>query len=142
MTLKQELSRPYYLIDKTHSMRTNVPDVPTYLAELTPQTRKLAKQLRAIIRKVAPKAEELISYGMPAYKLNGPLVYFAAYAKHIGFYPMPSAIEAFKKELSGYETAKGSIRFPLDQPLPIDLIEQIVEFRVLRNLEKPVKKKK
>src|SRR5687767_4587803 len=80
------------------------------------------RQLRQVIRKEAPEAEETISYNMPAYKLNGSLVYFAACANHIGFYPLPSAIVAFSKELKDYTTSKGAIQFPLDQPLPVALI--------------------
>jgi uncharacterized protein YdhG (YjbR/CyaY superfamily) len=101
--------------------------------------------LRNTIKKAAPKAEEVISYNMPAYKLNGALVYFAAYKGHIGFYPTGSGIEAFTKELSAYEGSKGTVRFPLDQPLPMSLITQIVKYRVQKNLEKlktPAKKKK
>jgi uncharacterized protein YdhG (YjbR/CyaY superfamily) len=87
-------------------------------------------KLNEVIRNAAPEAKEKISYGMPAYTLNGILVYFAAHTNHIGFYPYPSAIEAFKKELTMYHTAKGSVQFPNDKPLPLDLIKRIVEFRV------------
>jgi uncharacterized protein YdhG (YjbR/CyaY superfamily) len=94
------------------------------------------RQIRQVIRKEAPEAEETISYNMPAYKLNGPLVYFAACANHIGFYPIPSAIAAFSKELKEYTTSKGAIQFPIDDPLPVPLIKQIVRFRVMENKEK------
>jgi len=92
--------------------------------------------LRKTIKTAAPAAEEVISYNMPAIKQNGILVYYAAYKAHIGFYPTPSAIEAFKKELSKYESSKGAVRFPLDQPLPLSLITRIVKFRIKLNQEK------
>jgi len=98
--------------------------------------------LRATIKKAAPKAEEVISYGMPAYKQNGMLVYFAAYAKHIGFYPSSSGISAFKKEISVFKWSKGAVQFPLDKALPSSLITKIVKFRVKFNQEKEMLKKK
>ncbi|MEO5681173.1 MAG: DUF1801 domain-containing protein [Chitinophagaceae bacterium] len=96
--------------------------------------------LRAVIKKAAPKAAEVISYGMPAFKLNGMLVYFAAYEKHIGFYPTPSAIESFKKEISIYKSAKGSVQFPHDKPLPLKLVARMVKFRLAENMLKEKKK--
>jgi len=92
--------------------------------------------MRQTIRKAAPEAVEAISYGMPALKLNGNLVYFAAFKDHIGFYPVPSGIEAFSVELAPYVTGKGTIRFPLDQPVPLDLVAKVVKFRVKENLAK------
>lgn len=89
--------------------------------------------MRRQIKAAAPKAEESISYGMPAYKLNGVLVYFAGYKNHIGFYATPTGHEAFKKELSAYKEGKGSVQFPLDEPLPLDLVSRIVKFRVKEN---------
>lgn len=93
-------------------------------------------KLNEIIKNAAPEAREKISYGMPAYALNGILVYFAAHTNHIGFYPYPSAIEAFKTELTGYHSSKGSIQFPNDKPLPVELIRRIVEFRVNEKKQK------
>ncbi len=90
-------------------------------------------QMRETILKTAPGAEETLAYGMPAYRLNGPLVYFAGYSKHIGFYPTPSGIEAFNEEVSRYKTAKGSVQFPHSKPLPLDLIMRITKFRVREN---------
>ena len=119
--------------------------VDEYLSALPANTKEILKELRKTIKQAAPQAEELISYNMPAFKLNGMLVYYAAYKDHIGFYPTPSGIEAFKKELSDYEGAKGSIKFPIDKPLPLGLITKIVKFRLKENLEKAetkVKKKK
>ena len=88
------------------------------------------------IREAAPKAEETIKYQIPTFTLKGNLVHFAAFKKHIGFYPEPTGMEAFKDELSVYEGAKGSVQFPLDQPIPYDLISRIVKFRVKENLER------
>lgn len=102
---------------------------------------KLA-QLRKIIRKAAPKADESIAYGMPAYKHHGPLVYFALFKQHLGLYPTPSAIAAFQKELAGYEVAKGTVRLPLEEPLPVNLITDVVKFRVKENEEKAALKAK
>ncbi|MBA4408581.1 MAG: DUF1801 domain-containing protein [Bacteroidota bacterium] len=100
-------------------------------------------QVRSTIRQAAPEAEESISYGMPAYKLNGRrLVYFAGFKNHIGFYATPSGHSEFAKELSKYKQGKGSVQFPLDQPMPLELIAQIVEFRAFENLEKGKTKKK
>jgi uncharacterized protein YdhG (YjbR/CyaY superfamily) len=117
-------------------------DVNEYISGFPSSTQKLLKQLRSTIKKNAPQAEEGISYQMPAYKQSGPLVYFAGYKGHIGFYPGASGVATFKKELAPYKTAKGSIQFPLDQALPLDLIRKIVAFRVSQNLEKQELKKK
>lgn len=115
---------------KLNKMNSNV-DVDAYLAAFPSDTQKRLEQVRALIRKEAPEAIEMISYGMPAYKLRGkPLVYFAGYKSHIGFYATPTGHEAFVKELSVFKQGKGSVQFPLDQPLPLDLIAKIVQFRV------------
>ena len=116
--------------------------VEEYLSSLSPQARDVAETMRRTVKKAAPQARELISYNMPAIELNGILVYYAAYKNHIGFYPTPSGIEAFREELSVYEGAKGSVKFPIDQPLPLRLIKSIVEFRVLENMEKVKSKTK
>ena len=105
-------------------------DIDEYIADFPRDVQKLLKQVRAAIKRAAPDAEEAIKYRMPTFVLNGNLVHFAGYKNHIGFYPTPSAIEAFQKELSQYKWAKGSVQFPLDQPLPLKLIEKIVKFRV------------
>ena len=94
------------------------------------------------IRKAAPGAQETISYQIPAFRLNGDLVYFAAFKKHIGLYPRTTAITKFKKELNDYECSKGTVRFPLDQPIPYSLITKIVKFRVKENLAKAKAKKR
>ena len=118
------------------STSAKITSVDGYIAGFPPATRTLLQQVRTTVMKAAPKAEEVISYNMPAYKFYGMLVYFAGYDKHIGFYPMPAAIEAFKKELAVYKSAKGSVQFPLDKPMPLKLITQMVKFRALMNKEK------
>jgi uncharacterized protein YdhG (YjbR/CyaY superfamily) len=107
--------------------------VDDYIQSFPPEVKKMLQQLRATIRKTAPKAIEKISYGMPAYMLNGRLVYFAGYKKHIGFYPMPGPIKKFKKEISAYKSSKGAVQFPLDRPLPVKLISQMIKFRMMEN---------
>jgi len=104
--------------------------VDEYIASFPPDVGVILEKVRGIVRKAAPGAEERISYGMPGYKLKHNLVYFAAHKGHIGLYPTPSATGAFAKELEPYESGKGSIKFPLDEPIPYDLIRRIVEFRV------------
>ncbi len=116
-------------------------DIDEYISGFPKETQKGLEQLRVTIKGVAPQADEVISYGVPAFKLNGMLVCFAAYTNHIGFYPTPSGIEAFKKELSIYKGAKGSVQFPLDEPLPLKLITKIVKFRVTENLQTAKTKK-
>jgi uncharacterized protein YdhG (YjbR/CyaY superfamily) len=109
-------------------------DFSKYITSYPKDVQTLLEQIRATIKIAAPQAEEVISYGMPAFKLNGVLVWFAAYSKHIGFYPGASGIKAFKKELSIYKIAKGSVQFPLEKSLPLGLITKIVKFRVNENL--------
>lgn len=116
--------------------KTKVTDVDSYISSFPPNTQKLLKQMRNTIKKAAPKAEEYIGYQMPAYKLSGPLVYFAGYENHIGFYPTPGGIKNFEKELSVYKSSKGAVQFPVDEPLPLDLITKIVQFRIKENESK------
>lgn len=105
-------------------------EVDAYLARFSGEVRTRLDTMRAIIREVAPDAVESVGYGMPAYKLNGkPLVYFAGFPHHIGFYATPNGHEAFKKEFAPYKQGKGSVQFPHDQPLPVDLVRTVVEFR-------------
>jgi uncharacterized protein YdhG (YjbR/CyaY superfamily) len=115
--------------------------IDEYIADFPKEKQQMLKQIRATIKKAAPEAEEYIGYGMPAYRLNGPLVYFAAFENHIGFYAAPTGHEKFSKELSKYKTGKGSVQFPIDEQLPIQLIEKIVKFRVKENLAKKKKPK-
>lgn len=114
--------------------QTAANDIDQYIDGFPESTRQLLEQVRDTIKKAAPGAEEVISYKMPAYKYHGMLVYFAGYKNHIGFYPTGSGIEKFKKELSGYKGAKGSVQFPIDKPLPLNTISKIVAFRVQENL--------
>jgi len=110
-------------------------DIDEYIARLPKETRAISQRVRAAIRKAAPDAEEKISYQIPAFFLEGNLVHFAAYRNHIGFYPGAAGIEKFKSELPSYETAKGTVRFSLDRPIPFDLIERMVKYRVKENLD-------
>jgi len=107
-----------------------------YISSFPKNVRDTLEELRRVIRELAPEAEETIDYGIPTFKLNGNLVHFAAFKNHIGFYPTPSAIEAFKKELAPYNQAKGSVQFPLDKPIPFNLVKEIVKFRVKENQAK------
>lgn len=116
-------------------------EVDEYIAGFPLEVQAKLQTMRELIREIVPQAEEKISYKMPTYALHGNLVHFAGYAKHIGFYPAPSGIEAFKQELSAYKGAKGSVQFPLDQPLPEALIRRIVAFRVKENEEMARQKK-
>lgn len=111
-------------------------NIDTFIAAYPKETQKILEQMRQTIKKAAPGAEETICYGIPTFTFHGNLVHFSAFKTHIGFYPTPSGITAFKKELSVYKSAKGSVQFPLDKPLPLDLITNIVTFRVKENLKK------
>jgi len=116
--------------------RQKFKNIDDYISSFPVETQKLLEQIRAEIKKTAPDAKETISYGIPTFTLKGNLVHFAAFRNHIGFYPAPSGISAFREELSVYENAKGSVKFPIDKPMPFDLIRKIVKFRVSENLEK------
>lgn len=120
----------------------NHQNIDEYIAAFPADIRKILETIRTVIQETAPQAEEAMSYQMPTFKLHGNLVHFAAFKNHIGFYPTPSGTEAFKKELASYKGGKGSIQFPLDKPIPYDLIREIVRFRVKENLEKAVAKGK
>jgi uncharacterized protein YdhG (YjbR/CyaY superfamily) len=115
--------------------------IDEFISHYPTDIQTLLEQIRTTIRKSAPSAIEKICYGIPTFALNGNLVHFAAYNKHIGFYPASSGIEAFQNELTGYSCSKGTIQFPLDKPLPLDLIDKIVRFRVQENLSKKRKSK-
>jgi uncharacterized protein YdhG (YjbR/CyaY superfamily) len=116
--------------------------VDGYIASFPPQIRKTLKRLRHIVRREAPEAEERISYRIPAFYQNGYLVWYAGYSKHIGFYPTSSGIRAFRKKLSKYKCSRGTVQFPLDQPLPDKLIRQIVKFRMKQNSKKKSRESK
>jgi uncharacterized protein YdhG (YjbR/CyaY superfamily) len=115
-------------------------NIDEYIALFPKETQILLKKMRATIKETAPHAEEKISYQMPTFFLKGNLVHFAAFKNHIGFYPVPTGIEKFKKELSAYKTSKGAVQFPLDKPLPLDLIRKVVKFRVAENIKKAEEK--
>ena len=115
--------------------------VNEYFSVLPLNTRSILEDVRKIIKLAAPQAAEVISYNMPAFKLNRVLVYYAAHEKYIGFYPTAAPIEVFKNELSPYKWSKGAIQFPIGQPIPFDLISKIVKFRVQQDMEKAEKKK-
>lgn len=115
-------------------------DFDDYLRRFPKEVQQRLQKMRLTVKKAAPQAKEKISYGIPSFTLNGMLVWFAAFKNHMGFYPRTSAIAAFKKELSAYQGAKGSVRFPFDKPLPLALISRMVRFRVKENLSKGKKK--
>jgi uncharacterized protein YdhG (YjbR/CyaY superfamily) len=119
--------------DKMKTNNAAPQTIDQYIADFPEDIQQILQKIRATIKKAAPGAEETMKYQMPTFMLKGNLVYFAAFKKHIGFYPVPTGIEKFKKELSVYKTAKGSVQFPLDQPMPYDLITKIVKFRVKEN---------
>jgi uncharacterized protein YdhG (YjbR/CyaY superfamily) len=115
-------------------MKNTTNTIDGYIRTFPEEIQKILEQLRMTIRNAVPEAEESISYGMPAFKINGkPLVYFAAFKNHIGFYALPTGHSEFADELSKYKHGKGSVQFPLDRPLPLDLIERITRFRVREN---------
>lgn len=117
-------------------------NIDEYIAGFPDEVQEKLQRIRGAIRKAAPKAEETIKYAIPTFTLNGNLVHFAAYKNHIGFYPAPRALEEFSQELSQYERSKGAVRFPLDKPLPIGLIQRIVRYRVRKSKEAAEDKRK
>jgi uncharacterized protein YdhG (YjbR/CyaY superfamily) len=138
-------SRVFSASDEGRNMRTDQTAPKTideYIAGFPHEIQEILQKIRTTIRKAAPDAEEAIRYQMPTFRLEGNLVHFAAFKKHIGLYPTPSGTEKFRKELSVYEGGKGSVRFPLDKPIPYGLISKIVKFRVKENLERAEAKKK
>ena len=119
-----------------NSNKAGFSSIDAYIATFPPEIQEILESLRATIRAAAPDATEKISYQMPTFALNGNLVHFAAFKKHIGFYPTSSGIAAFQQELAPYVSSKGAVQFPIDQPLPLDLISRIVSFRVAENRAK------
>ncbi len=117
-------------------------NIDEYIAAFPENIQVMLAELRATIQAAAPAAEEKISYQMPTFALNGNLVHFAAFKNHIGLYPAPTGLEAFQEELSVYKTGKGSVQFPIDQPLPLDLIRKIVQYRVAENAQRAAAKSK
>lgn len=126
-------------------MKTNTSDpknIDEYIAGFPPDMQQILQKVRQTIHDAAPAAQERISYKMPAFTLNGNLVYFAGFKNHIGFYPIPTGIKKFEKELARYEQGKGSVQFPLDRPIPYGLIAKVVKFRAKENLAKAKAKAK
>jgi uncharacterized protein YdhG (YjbR/CyaY superfamily) len=119
------------------TLRKKFETIDEYITTFPRNVQEILEKLRKVIRESAPETEETISYAIPTFKLNGKnLVHFAAYNKHIGFYPTSSGIEAFKKELSHYKTSRGTVQFPIDKPIPYNLVKKIVRYRVKENLMK------
>lgn len=116
--------------------------IDDYISTFSPDIQEILSKIRKVIKEAAPDAKEKISYQMPTFALHGNLVHFAAFKNHIGFYPTPNGIDAFREELSVYKGAKGSIQFPLNQPMPYELISKIVKFRVAENIKKAEDKRK
>ncbi|MBK7476466.1 MAG: DUF1801 domain-containing protein [Haliscomenobacter sp.] len=117
-------------------MEKDLQTIAQYIDGFPQEIQSLLEELRSVIKEEAPEAEETISYQLPTFKLHGNLIHFGAFKNHIGLYPTPSGMEQFKDALSAYETAKGSVKFPLNQPLPWNLIREIVRFRLKENREK------
>ncbi|MBA2306052.1 MAG: DUF1801 domain-containing protein [Acidobacteria bacterium] len=117
-------------------------NIDEYIAAFPDDVQEVLEKIRLRIRKAAPDAEETVRYGLPTFRLEGNLVHFGAWREHVGFYPTPTGIEKFEKELSVYERAKGSVKFPLARPVPLALISRIVKFRVKENLDKAAAKAK
>ncbi len=115
-------------------------NIDEYIARYPADIQKLLQEVRKTIQAAAPQAEEAMAYGIPTFKLNGNLVHFGGFKQHIGFYPAPQGLEAFRKELSKYKGSKGAVQFPLDQPMPLALITRIVKYRVKQNQEKAKEK--
>lgn len=125
---------------KMENEKITYTSIDEYIKCFPLEVQKILEELRIAIKMAAPDAQEKISYQMPTFYLNGNLVHFAAHKSHIGFYPAPSGIETFKQELKAYKSAKGSVQFPIDKPLPMELISRIVKYRVEENLKKPARK--
>jgi uncharacterized protein YdhG (YjbR/CyaY superfamily) len=122
------------------SKQAAITTVDGYIAQFSPEVQTLLRLMRETIRAAAPDAKEIISYGMPAFAQEGNLVYFAAAKKHIGLYPTSSGVQAFEADLAAYAHSKGAVQFPIDQPLPLDLVTRIVTFRVAENLARAAEK--
>jgi uncharacterized protein YdhG (YjbR/CyaY superfamily) len=123
-------------------METTQNEIDRYIAGFPPEIQDILERVRQTIRRAAPQAEETIKYAIPTFTLNGNLVHFAAFKNHIGFYPAPTGIEAFQEDLAPYKQAKGSVQFPLDRPMPLELITRIVAYRVQENLKSKDRNKK
>jgi len=116
--------------------------IDAYISQFTPEVQEILQEIRKVIKEAAPQAEEKISWKMPTFILYGNLVHFAAFKNHIGFYPAPRGIDTFRNELSGYKGGKGSVQFPIEKPMPFELIREIVKFRVAENIKMAEEKQK
>lgn len=125
-----------------NSSPKHIKTIDEYIERFPPDVQDLLQQIRKTIRKAAPQAEEAICYMIPTFKYRGNLVHFAAYKQHIGFYPTSSGVKAFAKDITSYKSSRGTIQFPLDQPIPLALVRKIVKFRLKEVTEKSNKKKK
>ncbi|MDW5563668.1 MAG: DUF1801 domain-containing protein [Methanomassiliicoccus sp.] len=119
--------------------RAKPKDIDEYIAAFPPEIQERLVMIRQAVKATVPEAQETISYGMPAFQLNGPLAYFAAFKSHIGFYPTPSGVSEFSEELSHYKQGKGSVQFPNDAPIPLDLVRRIVKFKAKENAKRAKK---
>jgi uncharacterized protein YdhG (YjbR/CyaY superfamily) len=135
------LSAQEFLLENGDTSMKRFQTVDEYLSALPKEVRDALEELRAAIRQAAPQAEEVISYNMPAFKSDGMLVWYSAFKKHVGFYPKPTAIVAFREELAGYKTSKGAIQFPLEKGIPTNLVKKIIKFRLKENKQKQKGKK-
>jgi uncharacterized protein YdhG (YjbR/CyaY superfamily) len=133
---------PLFIGDPMESKASEITTIDEYIAGFPAEVQAILQQVRAAVKAAAPQASEKISYAMPTFFLEGNLVYFAAFKNHIGFYPAPQGIEAFAEELARYKGAKGSVQFPIDQPMPLELIGRIVKFRMEGNLAKAQAKRR
>lgn len=122
------------------SMSKVAPDIDSYIAAFPKDVQAALQELRNTVHATAPDAEEAIRYAMPAFILNGHLALFAAFKKHIGFYPAPTGVKEFEKDLAGYKTGRGSVQFPLDKPMPLALVKKMVKYQMKRNAEKAKEK--
>lgn len=123
-------------------IKNDISTIDAYIAGFPPEVQELLQQIRATVQELAPEAREAMKYAIPTFTLGGNLVHFAAFKNHIGLYPTPGVLEAFKDELAGYKGSKGAVQFPLDQPLPMDLIARIVQYRIAEMAIKAPKPKK
>ena len=123
-------------------MMKDVANIDEYISMFPAKTQKILKKIRTIISKTAPEAEEAMRYGLPTFRLNGNLLHFGAFEHHIGFYPTPAVIEAFKREVSKYNWSKGTVQFALNEPIPYDLVTEMSKFRVAQVLEEKMQKAK
>jgi uncharacterized protein YdhG (YjbR/CyaY superfamily) len=133
------LPRPAIILQEGFALMTQPKTIEEYINSAPPAAREKLETITKLVREVAPQAQAKLSYGMPYFNLNGRLLYYAAFKDHIGLYPLKSGVAAFQKELNEYKTTPGTIQFPLNKPLPLELIRKIVAFRVQENLSKPKK---